>query len=78
MHAPRIVTGIDLPSRPLQPAPSPWPPLRMRPSLRRLFAELRRDLFNPYRAERHYMRGPGPAVRARQAGRADRALTTAR
>jgi len=24
--------------------------------------------FDPYRPERHYMRGPGPACRARQAG----------
>jgi len=27
--------------------------------------KLIRDLFNPYRPERHYMRGPGPAWRAK-------------
>ena len=27
--------------------------------------ELTRDLFNPYRPELHYMRGPGPAWRAK-------------
>jgi hypothetical protein len=27
-----------------------------------------RDLFNSYRPERHYMRGPGPAYRARHQG----------
>jgi hypothetical protein len=48
----------------------------MRPSLRRLFAELRRDLSRRYRPERHYMRGPGPAWSAKQAGQAG-GLTTA-
>ncbi|MGH6770682.1 MAG: hypothetical protein ACRECO_16865 [Xanthobacteraceae bacterium] len=28
---------------------------------------LRRDLFAAYHPERHYMRGPGPACRAKQA-----------
>ena len=27
-----------------------------------------RDLFNPYRPERHYMRGPGPKWRERHLG----------
>jgi hypothetical protein len=27
--------------------------------------KLIRDLFSPYRPERHYMRGPGPAWRAK-------------
>ena len=26
------------------------------------------DLFDPYRPERHYMRGPGPKWRAKHAG----------
>lgn len=30
-----------------------------------LWRGLVRDLFAPYRPERHYMRGPGPAYRAR-------------
>ena len=28
--------------------------------LARFWAGLRKDLFDPYRPERHYMRGPGP------------------
>ena len=28
--------------------------------------ELTRDLLHPYRPELHYMRGPGPACRAKQ------------
>ncbi len=28
-----------------------------------------KDLFNPYRPERHYMRGPGPKGRARHGDR---------
>jgi hypothetical protein len=32
-----------------------------------LWRSLRRDLFDTYRPERHYMRGPGPAWRARHA-----------
>ena len=28
--------------------------------------------FNPYRPELHYMRGPGPACRAKQAGSSQR------
>ena len=30
-----------------------------------MVACLHRDLFNGYRPERHYMRGPGPACRAK-------------
>jgi hypothetical protein len=40
-----------------------------------VFAEIREfwqqfiaSAFNPYRPELHYMRGPGPACRAKQAG----------
>jgi hypothetical protein len=33
-----------------------------------MVACLHRDLFSHYRPERHYMRGPGPAWRAKQAG----------
>jgi hypothetical protein len=41
------------------------------PSLRRtaaaLFHSLAKDLFDPYRPELHYMRGPGPRWRAKHA-----------
>ena len=33
-----------------------------------MVACLHRDLFSRYRPERHYMRGPGPACRAKHAG----------
>jgi hypothetical protein len=33
------------------------------PAFSRFLRELARDLFDPYRPERHYMRGPGPAWR---------------
>jgi hypothetical protein len=35
-----------------------------------LFWNLGRALFDPYRPERHYMRGPGPKWHARQGRRA--------
>ncbi len=35
-----------------------------------LFCNLGRALFDPYRPERHYMRGPGPKWHARQILRA--------
>jgi hypothetical protein len=34
-----------------------------------MVACLRRDLLSGYRPERHYMRGPGPAYRAKWQGR---------
>lgn len=41
------------------------------PSLRRtaraLWRSLAKDLFDPYRPELHYMRGPGPRWRAKHA-----------
>jgi hypothetical protein len=41
------------------------------PSLRRtaaaLWHSLSKDLFDPYRPEMHYMRGPGPRWRAKHA-----------
>ena len=33
-----------------------------------MVARLRRNLLTGYRPERHYMRGPGPAYRARRVG----------
>ena len=33
--------------------------------MRQTFRALVRDLFNPYRPEQHYMRGPGPKWRAK-------------
>jgi hypothetical protein len=35
-----------------------------------LWHSLRKDLFDTYRPEQHYMRGPGPAWRAKHANRA--------
>jgi hypothetical protein len=35
------------------------------------WSELRRAMFDPYRPERHYMRGPGPKWRARHAQTVD-------
>jgi hypothetical protein len=35
------------------------------------------DAFNPYRPEQHYMRGPGPACRAKRLALAASALTHA-
>ncbi len=34
-------------------------------TLRRYWCELMRDALRPYRPEQHYMRGPGPAWRAK-------------
>jgi hypothetical protein len=45
-----------------------------------LWRSLRKDLVDTYRPEQHYMRGPGPAWRAKHANRADvavRGLTAA-
>ena len=42
------------------------PPLRA--SLARTWRTLTHDLFDAYRPERHYMRGPGPKWRAKHAG----------
>ena len=36
-------------------------------TLRSMFARVRVHLTNPYRPERYYMRGPGPAYAARLA-----------
>jgi len=36
-------------------------------SVAELGRALMKDLFNPYRPERHYMRGPGPKWREKQA-----------
>ena len=42
-----------------QPGTLVWLP----PALTQFLHELARDLFDPYRPELHYMRGPGPAWR---------------
>lgn len=39
-----------------------------RASLARTWRTLTHDLFDSYRPERHYMRGPGPKWRAKHAG----------
>ena len=48
------------------------------PSFRRtasaLWHSLAKDLFDPYRPELYYMRGPGPRWRAKHAGRAASAV----
>ena len=36
-------------------------------AIRSLWRSLRRDLFDTYRPERHYMRGPGPRWHAKHA-----------
>jgi hypothetical protein len=41
--------------------------LRRSVSLIDAWRTLVRDMFDPYRPELHYMRGPGPACRAKQA-----------
>jgi len=43
------------------PTPGLWS------ALSDMVACLHRDLFSQYRPERHYMRGPGPACRAKHA-----------
>jgi hypothetical protein len=40
----------------------------VRASLARTWRMLTHDLFDSYRLERHYMRGPGPRWRAKHAG----------
>ncbi len=37
-------------------------------TLRRCWRELTREALRPYRPEQHYMRGPGPAWRAKHGG----------
>ena len=39
--------------------------LALRAGLAQWWLKLRKDLFDPYRPERHYMRGPGPKWRAK-------------
>ena len=52
-------THVDLRHTPI---PGLWS------ALSDMVAGLHRDLFGGYRPERHYMRGPGPACRAKHAG----------
>ena len=47
----------------------PRPFTGFRQALTAHWHELARDLFNPYRPEQHYMRGPGPAWRAKHGQR---------
>jgi hypothetical protein len=52
----------------------------MRRDLMRAVRELWRtfgDAFDPYRPERHYMRGPGPKCRAKRTGLMARTAATA-
>ena len=57
------------------PSPSPAPAGRaetlVSPSSRRFWKRFFARAFNPYRPELHYMRGPGPAWRAKHGMRAD-------
>ena len=46
---------------------SPHPPLGLWLTLSDMVAGLHRDMFSRYHPERHYMRGPGPACRAKHA-----------
>ena len=43
-------------------------PPRLLAAFGSIFKELRRALFDSYRPERHYMRGPGPRWHARHGG----------
>jgi hypothetical protein len=43
----------------------PRPFALIRPMLTAFWQEMTRDMSNPYRPERHYMRGPGPKWRAK-------------
>jgi hypothetical protein len=38
-------------------------------ALGNLWRDITRDILRPYRPERHYMRGPGPACRAKYGDR---------
>ncbi len=42
--------------------------LRVRKALVRLWQPIARELFDPYRPELHYMRGPGPKWHEKHAG----------
>jgi hypothetical protein len=53
---------------PLTPTtPRHLPSPRLRAVLADMLTTLHRDFFGPYRPERHYMRGPGPAWQAKHA-----------
>jgi hypothetical protein len=39
----------------------------VRAALTQMWRRLRKDLLDPYRPERHYMRGPGPRWREKHA-----------
>ena len=43
----------------------PRPLAVLKPAFLAFWRELTRDVSGPYRPERHYMRGPGPAWRAK-------------
>jgi hypothetical protein len=52
------------------------PAPRLGRSVIQLVRDLARDLFDPYRPERHYMRGPGPKCQAKHAAAAAPAPAT--
>jgi hypothetical protein len=54
------VTTVRIPAAPINPS--------LRASLARTWRTLSHDLFDSYRPERHYMRGPGPKWRAKHVG----------
>jgi len=54
------VTTARLPAARINPS--------VRASLARRWRTLTHDLFDSYRPERHYMRGPGPKWRTKHAG----------
>ncbi len=49
----------------LAPASADSPLQPFLQTLRRAWSDLMRDAIRPYRPEQHYMRGPGPAWRAK-------------
>lgn len=57
----RAITAISSSAASLLPGPTFFANLPLIEGLRRIV----RDMFDPYRPERHYMRGPGPKWRAK-------------
>ena len=68
MEKPRPRHGYDQFGIPFRPAHSSgWAKLSV--EFRAFWRQFVAKAFNPYRPELHYMRGPGPAWRAKHPGR---------
>ena len=53
------------PTQPLSPTRDNPPVASLRAAVLQMLRDTLRDLSDPYRPERHYMRGPGPKWRAK-------------